>query len=78
MGLDAAHSNYACLYCDIKKDKRYNKVHATQINYSYYIDRYDTNAVTRKRTSDTICEHARSGAYGVIHQPLIKIDIDKV
>ena len=47
------------------------------INYSYYIDRYDTNAVTRKRTSDTICEHARSGAYGVIHQPLIKIDIDK-
>ena len=29
-----------------------------------------------KRTLDTICEHARSGAYGVIHQPLIKIHID--
>ena len=77
MGLNAAHSNYACLYCDIKKDKRYNKVHATHINCSHYIDRM-TNAVTRKRTLDTICEHARSGAYVVIHQPLIKIDIDKV
>ena len=79
MGLNAAHSNYACLYCDIKKDKRYNKVHATHINYGHYIDiRYDTDAVTKKRTLDTICEHARSGAYGVIHQPLIKIDVDKV
>ena len=52
MGLNVANSNYTCLYCNIKKDKRYNKVHATHINYSHYIViRYDTNAVTRQKNT---------------------------
>ena len=39
-------------------------------------NRHNTGAVTKKRTLQTLCEHSKKG--WVFHEPIIKIEIDKV
>ena len=41
-------------------------------------NRHNTGAVTKKRTLQTLCEHSKKGSYGVIHEPIIKTEIEKV
>ena len=54
LGLNAAHSNFACICCDIRKDNRY----VTLLRHACIIFclRYDTSAATTKQTLASICK----------------------
>ena len=75
MGMNAAHSNYACLYCKVTKNERYKLT----IESEFFItNRYDTTITHEKRTLDSLKSCATKRAFGAIHSPLINISLDKV
>ena len=64
------------LVCSVISKKIKDRGTITTIIIMY--NRHNTGAVTKKRTLQTLCEHSKKGSYGVIHEPIIKIEIDKV
>ena len=85
MGFNAAHSNYACIYCTVKKDKRY--LCSTKcFNYQLYapFNRHDTSIdpmvyqTTLSRTLSKIKDCAQEKKLGVIHEPLLNIEVSNV
>uniref|UniRef100_A0A1X7U9B1 Uncharacterized protein n=1 Tax=Amphimedon queenslandica TaxID=400682 RepID=A0A1X7U9B1_AMPQE len=58
---NAANSNYACLYCSIRKDVRHN-----------------TQLQSEERTLNSVLLCAMSKTSGVVHCPLINVNIDKI
>ena len=88
MGFNAAHSNYSCIYCIIKKDERLKNVKITiNVPLKLYAtsNRYNTdiNPVVyqreKGRTLDSICKCVdKKQNFGVIHEPMINIEVKKV
>ena len=84
MGLNAAHANYACLYCTVHKSHRF--VHYSELIIKY--TRRDMSVLPEKYelekrrslTSLELCSREKSvdTRLGVINPPLIKIDLQQV
>ncbi|CAB3986755.1 NACHT, LRR and PYD domains-containing 12 [Paramuricea clavata] len=70
IGMDAASSKYACLWCLANKDDRWD----TSKNLNYYYDG------PKCRTLEDILKHfqCKSGNLGCINKPLLDIDLDHV
>ena len=86
MGLNQANSNYACLYCHVHKDNRYNTsmlhfilVHAHVPLYSFPMFRWMVDRTFPRRTQQSInsCLKSRDKK-GCKFSPLIKIPIDNI
>ena len=85
MGLNAAHANYACLYCTVHKLHRF--VHHSELIIIKYT-RWDMSVLPEKYelekrrslTSLELCSREKSvdTRLGVIIPPLIKIDLQQV
>ena len=88
MGLNQAHSNYACLYCTVHKDERYgsyisfNEYSFTEYTVGYNFDRWDVSKSHDVRTLRSI-EHcltvkSLSRNKGCINPPLLNIQISNI
>uniref|UniRef100_A0A1X7TWP4 Uncharacterized protein n=2 Tax=Amphimedon queenslandica TaxID=400682 RepID=A0A1X7TWP4_AMPQE len=67
LGMNAAHSNYSCIYCTIKKDKRFDTTVPTE--------EYETK---QARSLASIKSCAKSKAMGVLREPLFEIELEQV
>lgn len=70
MGLNAAHSNFACIWCKISKKERYDM--------SLSQDHYETEPMVRtlKETTENIGKKTQQ--YGVKYSPVISIDFNSI
>uniref|UniRef100_A0A1X7V217 Uncharacterized protein n=1 Tax=Amphimedon queenslandica TaxID=400682 RepID=A0A1X7V217_AMPQE len=67
LGFNAANANYSCIYCTIKKDKRFD----TTVPSEEY-------QIRQARTLSSITACAETRLLGVIHPPLLRIEMDQV
>ena len=79
MGLNQAHSNYACLYCTVHKDERYRWCTCVCHYYDIIFNRWDVSKNHEERTLSSMeqCLTLKNNK-GCINPPLLNIDISRI
>lgn len=85
MGLNAANSNYACIYCSVHKSNRFVSIliqsPTCQNRWDVSVPK-ETYLKDKRRTLPQIVECSKQTTsnlkLGVLNQPLIKIDLEQV
>lgn len=70
MGMNAACSHYACLWCKVHKENRWD----TSKSYDYY---YSDEMKRTLQDLEDLCK-LKDGNYGCINEPLLKIELTNV